>query len=316
MEEIEGVLGLGSVAGVQVANAGHGGFQDCGVVGPGLARRIGEVAQDGEMQMRFPVGQVLHLEVVESVADCGYAVEQRGDDHRRPQLGRDPVLAQIELGQHMRRQKRRHQLIEHVDRDVVRRNERQQNDCNHGGLARHAGEAEQGGQGEGGAEQHSAHEHEVRVTQDPAVHPFQSGWSVTDGVLERCATLIQQVVPHVRRSFRTHIVSRSPAGKLECESGHRGFVRTGALGDPFHHVPVTVAGSEGHPRVNRIVPQHRFHHALVLDERVPVHAGDGPQAGDAVRHHDLGERDPLSGARRGVLGGHRFVADPALEPGQ
>jgi len=81
-------------------------------------------------------------------------------------------------------------------------------------------------------------------------------------------------------------------------------------------VAVLVPGLERHPGIHRggIAAEHGLHRALPLDERVPVHPRDAAQAGDAVRHRELGERDPLVGPRRRFLGLHALVGDPVLEP--
>ena len=66
---------------------------------PRLGRRVGEVAEDGEVEVRLAVGEVLHLEVLERLVHRLHAAEQRRDHDRGAELGRDAVLAEVELGQ-------------------------------------------------------------------------------------------------------------------------------------------------------------------------------------------------------------------------
>ena len=83
------------------------------------------------MQMRFAVGEKLYLERLECVAHIVDTREQRRDYHRCPVLLRHAMLVQIEARQRMRRQQRRHQLVQHRDRDVESGEERQQQEKQH-----------------------------------------------------------------------------------------------------------------------------------------------------------------------------------------
>ena len=79
---------------------------------------------------------------------------------------------------------------------------------------------------------------------------------------------------------------------------------------------VAVPRLEGHPPVDPgwIGPQRRLQTAVTLDERLPVQAPDGPQAGDAVGHGDLGQCQALVGASDRLLGVEGLVLEPCLDP--
>ncbi len=108
------------------------------------------------------------------------------------------------------------------------------------------------------------------------------------------------------------------AGELDGEPSHLTLVATGPPRDAFHHVAIAVTSRKRHPGVNprRVLLERPLHDAFPLDERLPVHAGDVPQAGDTVRHRHLGQGDPLGGPGGGVLGADSLLGDPPLEPDQ
>ena len=92
---------------------------------------------------------------------------------------------------------------------------------------------------------------------------------------------------------------------------------SGPAGEPLDHVPVLIARLERHPGIGprRVAAERRLEHALRLDEIGPVHPPQRAEAGDAVRHHHLGEGEPLGGAGGGLLGAVALVVQPAIEPG-
>ncbi len=319
MEEIERVVGAVGVPAVQLANAGRRGLEDRRVARPRLRRSVGEVAQDREMEVRLAVGEILDLEVLEGLAYRLDAVEERRDDHRRPELRRHAAgWAQIQLGEDPRRQERRDELVHHVHRDVVRR---EQGEQQHGGPRRarlRAGQPEHGRERRHSAGEHAADEHHVRVTAHPAVQPFAGGGLIPGRALERGAALVHEVVAHVRAARVGRVVGGGGAREVVREAGHGRFVPPGPPGNALHDVAILVARRERHALVGAcgIFAQHRLHDALPLDERLPVHAGDGAQAGDAVRHHDLRQRGALGRSNSGILAAQSLVGDPLLEPDQ
>jgi hypothetical protein len=97
VEEVERILAL-RVAGIEGLYPLDRGGDDRRVVLPGLGRRVGEVAQHREVEMRLPVGQELHFQVLQRFVHRVDAAEEGGDDHGGTELGRHAVLVQIELG--------------------------------------------------------------------------------------------------------------------------------------------------------------------------------------------------------------------------
>ncbi len=128
MEEIEGVVPAFRVPRVERPDALDRGVENRLIPLAVLGRGVGEVAQHREVEVRLPVGQELHLEVVERLPDRVHVREERGDDDRRAELRRNPVLVQVELGQGAGRQEGRDQLVHDVDRDVVGGDEPEEQD--------------------------------------------------------------------------------------------------------------------------------------------------------------------------------------------
>jgi hypothetical protein len=61
------------------------------VAGQGLAVRIGEVGEQGEMQMFVAVAEEAHFQRLDQILDILRAGEQAGDRHQRACTGRDAV---------------------------------------------------------------------------------------------------------------------------------------------------------------------------------------------------------------------------------
>jgi hypothetical protein len=277
----------------------------------GLGRRVGEVAEKGEVEVRLPVGQVLHLEMLHRLGHRFHAAEQRGHDDERAEIRRHAAVAgQVELGEQVRREQPGDQPVHHVHRDVVARDQCEEEHHRPGRPGGGPAQPEQRQQRGDGPGEHPADEDDVGVAQRPAVEPEPRGGSVAGVALQRGEPLVHQEEAHMPPAV---------VGRLAAQP-HRlardfGLVPAGPLGDALHHVAVPVPGGEGHPMVDPqgVSPELRLHGALRLDERLPVQPGDGPEAGDAVRHGDLGERHSLGGAARGVLRVHPVLGDPVLQ---
>ena len=91
-----------------------------------------------------------------------------------------------------------------------------------------------------------------------------------------------------------------------------------ALGDVLDDVPIAVPRREGHVVVHagRIATQHRLRDARPLDEGTPIDIRHRAQARDAVRHHELRQREMLRRSLHGLVDGHHVFRDPLLQPEQ
>ena len=167
---------------------------------------------------------------------------------------------------------------------------------------------------------HAADEDHVRMAEHPAMQPLAGGRADTrPPARARRSPLVHQVVADVRASRgrpRRRLDAR--AGELDGAARRpRPRRRPVRLAMRSTDVAVPVAGGEGHPRVEARRDRSRSTASITLcrsTKRRQSQRRDGAQTGDAVRHHDLRQRQPLGGACGRVLGAQRLVRDPALEP--
>ncbi len=169
VEQIEGVVGRGGVPRVESVNTLHRGRQNGRVPLRGLGRRVGKVAQDGEMEVRRAVGEKLDLEVVEGLTHRLDAGEEDGNDDRRAVFLGHAVLAEVELGEKPWPQEGGDELIDGADGDVVGWNQRTQEDQRPGGSRRGSGEPEEQSERREGPRDHAANEDDVGMAPDPAL---------------------------------------------------------------------------------------------------------------------------------------------------
>src|SRR5665213_2951644 len=146
-----------------------------------------------------------------------------------------------------------------------------------------------------------------------------------NSAFELPTTATEQIVADVPRPAlivsRTRIVGATPrgdratrqsdGGRRDCRLRHRR-----APGHPFDGVTIAIACVERHRLIHsrRVRAQYGFGGAHRLDEFGPGEAGYRAKAGDAVRHHELCQRETLHGALHGLLDAHRVFGDPLLEP--
>ncbi len=316
VKQVEGVLGRRGVAGVERADPVHGGGEDRLVAVTGLGGGVGEVAQHREVEVGLAVGQELDFEILQRLVHRVHAAEQRRDHHRGAELGRHAVLVEVELGERAGREERGHELVDHVDRNVGRRYQAEEQHREPLGARGRAAEPEHRGQRGGRGREHAADEYGVRVAVHPALDRLARGGTVAGRLLQLGQAGVHQVVADVRAPGIVRGGGQRGASAVHRQPRHRLFAPPGPPGHPLDRVAVAIAGGEVHARVEarRVLPQNRLHPALALDERLPVHPRDRAEAGDAVRHADLGEGEPLGGLAGGLLRAQCLVRDPLLQP--
>ena len=95
------------VPGVERGDARAGRLENLRVVRQRFGRRVQEVAEDGEVNVRVDVAERLHFEVRDQITDALHAVEERRHDHHRP--GRRRHRVELEP----RKPARRDQVADH-----------------------------------------------------------------------------------------------------------------------------------------------------------------------------------------------------------
>ena len=121
MEQQEPFTGIACVeAGDTVARC----LKQFCVAGHSRGRRIGEIREEAEEKIRFPVGQEADLELFDFLAHYLQARQHHGHDHKRGVLRRN-LLPEIHFGQLVRRQERNHQRVDDLNGELAQRKQRQ-----------------------------------------------------------------------------------------------------------------------------------------------------------------------------------------------
>ncbi len=121
VKEIKRTRLVGRVARVERGNTLRGRDDDLFVDGGGLGRRIGEVGEQREVQIRLTIRQELHLEVLECLVYRLHRWQERGYYHGSSQLRRNPSrLLEVELWKDAGREYRRDEHVHDAYRDVDR----------------------------------------------------------------------------------------------------------------------------------------------------------------------------------------------------
>ena len=283
-----------------------------------LRRGVGEIAEHGKVQMGLAVGEELHLKRFQRVTHIINAREQRRNHHGGAIRGRHAVLVQIESWQSLRWQERGQHLVQHGHGDIECWHERQQQQRGHR-LARVRLDQQQHPQRRHEHQQREGTgEHRAWVSMHDALDLLADRRRIAGQLFE----LRHAVVDEPESDVGAHVGGLRPVGggrslrTIDRPLRHRRLAMAGCLGDAFHHMPVPIARGERHLRVEPrgIGAQHGFHHALLLDESAPVASPDIPQAGDAVGHHQSGQRQPVRRERDRCLRTDTRVSHPVLEP--
>jgi hypothetical protein len=268
------------------------------------------------VQVQVAIGEELHLEMIERVVHRIDAVDQRRHDDGGAERARNAARGvEIELRQQPGRQERRHEQVHQRDRDVDAGNEREEEHRGHGGGDGGTAEPEHGGEHPGGTEQDAADEDRIGIPVNPPECRLTGGRSVAGGGFEPREADVDEIEADMAAPDVVDAGGQHFPRVIHRATRDRRLVLPRALGDPLHGMPVMVARRKGHLAVEprRILAQHGVERALVLDERPPVGVRDRTKARDAVRHHELREREPLPRERAGVVGAERFLREPLLE---
>ena len=251
---------------------------------------IGDVAEDGEVDVRIEVAEREHLDVLQQRGHRFRARQHRRDDDHRAGVVRD-AIGEVEAGQPPRRNGPCDRVVRERDGDVHRRHEQEQREQRDDG----GGSALVPPVGRAGGEQQRRHDRdraqvdERRVREDEALNPVRETGLVRHVDFEVAPASIDQVVSHVRGPIR----GRSGGGRLARafdrpqSDAHLGVAaRRRQL---LHGPPLAIAAEKIHlpVRAGRIALQHLFDQAHRLDVLAPVDRRAHAQAGDGVRDRHL-----------------------------
>ena len=114
---------LGAVAFGKLPHPLGGGLKQRGVLRHMLFRCVGEISQQGEVQVLILIRQRNHLQPIQEPTDAVWGQQQGGDDHDRGQFIRD-TGGEIEARQHPGRQQARNGAVHQLDGEGVGRQER------------------------------------------------------------------------------------------------------------------------------------------------------------------------------------------------
>ncbi len=87
------------------------------VDGPALAERVRPVGKEGEVEMAFGIGQIVHLEPLELLLDISPVRDQRGDDDHGSKLW-GHAAGEFELGEQRRWNENRNQAMNEGHCDI------------------------------------------------------------------------------------------------------------------------------------------------------------------------------------------------------
>ena len=278
---------------------------------------VEKIAEQRESDFRITIRQILRLDMIERLLDRLRAAEQNGYDDDSAVLGRQAVL-EGHSRETVGGQQQRHELVDGRDRHVGGRQKREQHRAQHADAKGTVEWIEQERKCAGHSHAERGEIAQARRVLHGAIQTLTHAGAQPKRCLERASPVVDKVVAHVRGACAAAGRSLRYCGGLDGSFGHLLFRDVRAPREVLHHVPIAVARLERHPGVHatRIATQHGFRGARRLDKLGPVDDPDFTQAGDAVGHHELREREMLCRALHGLFDAHHLVGDPLLEPEQ
>ena len=156
-----------------------------------------------------------------------------------------------------------------------------------------------------------------RLGEDETPNPPAEAGSKGDVGLEIGAALADEVVADVAGAIRRGSALHRLASALNSLQSHVQLRLAGGLGQLLHGLAVAVAAQEVHAPISpgRVALQNALDEADGLEELAPVEGGAETQAGDDVRHRDLGRGLALMLAPDRVLGGHVLGGEVRFDGG-
>ena len=260
---------------VELGNAAPGRGEDRLVSRHGLGGGVGEIAEDGEVDLGIAVAEGQDLQVLEQVGHALDTGQQRRDDHhgavlRRARRGGTRAVGVASGGGAWRR------AAGPARCQLGRREEEQRRGDELGPevAARQAGVGGGDDQQGAGGESDGAEVDPGGVGGHEAPGPTHQGGLVGDVEFQVAPARTDQVVAHVRGAVVQGGLLRGQAGALDRAERHPELSVAARLGEFLHRLPVAVAALEIHLAVRGggVAPEHLLHQAHALEEERPVEA--------------------------------------------
>ena len=292
------------------------------VDGQRFRRGIGEVGEQGEMQVRIAVGEVADFQALEQAIDRDRIGEQRGHGDERAVFRWDALL-EIEPGQGMwpnnecRRpgdqphgQMHGHQQHWHGEEPPPAGGSGSLQEQNHTDCGQHSDRGQQQ------AERAVLRHRDARPPWgEPGGHPHETTAKL---VHEAVAACVDQPVANVGFAGGRSLGADRTRLMCECHGPLRDllFASASPPRDPLDAGAVAVAGGEVHPgiHVGRIITERLFHDAVAGDEVAPIVDREKPQAADAVADRHLIGGVRLAFGQHQLLDREALPSEAMLEP--
>ena len=317
MEQTEDRRAVEAVPRIQGPDALAHQSQQVRVVGLHRLGRITKISQQREKEVRIAVPQVADLQAFQQIGDGLRTGQERGDDHHRATVRRNP-FRKIKSRQQAR--------ADHDIRQQVHQRDRHLRCGNHSQRDQHPDApvipAERGDlfQHDAGRS-HRDHQQRADITENR-----ESANRTAEGAMERPAsvddafqlrsTFVVEIESHVGSARRRAVAKgrfprESEGGVGHCVLGDPGLPRHG-----FNAVAITVARDEIHPGIHAcgIGTQRPLDDAHRLDELPPVHHAQEAQTADAIADGNLIDRLGLVVHPLQLLAGQALFGKTVLDP--
>ena len=324
MQQMKPVFRLTCMAGVQGGNPRTRLFQQSGVGRHFCLYRIGVIGEQGELQSRLGIRQVMDFEPFEQCANSLFAGQHAGNDHQRLAVHRD-ALGEFNFWEGSRPQQMGHQNIHQGDRQFTGGEERQEpphdGDRNRPSASdnsrRDSYGADKGPQGDAPDIEWGG------VTPQESRERLAGARAVIDKPLEFDGPFVDQEESDVPAPDVGRLAPLGIMRQLGCRPGHMRLVEAAPLGNTFDLVTVHVASRKIHVLVNmgRIFAQGLFDQAHPFEKSFPVESAQQLHTGDHVADRHLIGRQPLLFLARQIVDrvdlqaqslGHLCQANPPL----
>ena len=138
---------------------------------------------------------------------------------------------------------------------------------------------------------------------------------MADGLLERAAATVDQVIADVRFTLANGESRRGFASQLDGRKGHVHLFGAADWGQRLDGAALAIAAEKVHSRVGtrRVATQGFVHEADGLDHVGPVKLGTQAETHDGVGQGDLRDGLPAVLRANGLLGIHVFGSEVLLD---
>ena len=304
---------------IQLCDDVAGVGQQCDIAVNMFGRRVGEVGQQTEAQLRVAIRQETHLERFGQIFDVQQAGQQRGYHHQGRKCRRNAGL-EIHLRQRSRRSQHRDDPVHQRQRQVTAgdhrryRKQRQQPWC----QVLLPADCQQQCSDARRDQQHRAEIKPQRGTRRCTLGRAKTLWLHPRALFEFGQAVVDQVVADMGTPVRYTVCCCGQPRQRDGFAGDLGLGQRRAFGDFFDYMTVMVTGGEIHLRIYiaDIVAQNRFDHTHGLDKLAPVHCTQKAQAADAVGNRHLVSRLLLAFLLYQLLDGGAGLGQALRHPGE